>query len=438
MLYSRSRARSRLARRLSWLIVLSMTSVALFAPAAAAPVFAADAVAPVENDQACNNVQSGADSDLVWLTTSDEGLTVNWNTAEPPAGFGTDGTVVVRACVDGEGAWSQNDTNDGVELFPWSLFGLSGNPCPGDGILGGSVDGGNPFIVTQKQNGISCEAQPTPEVTPAPTPEVTPAPTPEVTPAPTPEVTPAPTPEVTPAPTPEVTPAPTPEVTPAPTPEVTPAPTPEVTPEPTPQPRETASILIAKFDTRGTADTNDDVMLDGASFEVYLDDGDQVFDDGDTLVFGATATVDGLLDTDQLEAGKYWIVEAVVPAGFTGSDPILVELNTDSSVTCIWDAVGLVECQDNPEDVEGLSWTIVLVDNTPIAETPTPTGGVGGATGTPNVGVTLPPTDTLSAGPIAPAGDGWRLILLAMAGLMAAALLVTPARVVVRRDDDRR
>ena len=52
--------------------------------------------------------------------------------------------------------------------------------------------------------------------------------------------------------------------------------------------------------------------------------------------------------------------------------------------------------------------------------------------------MTLPPTDTLTAGPIAPAGDGWRLILLAMAGLMAAALLVTPARVVVRKDDTHR
>ena len=69
----------------------------------------------------------------------------------------------------------------------------------------------------------------------------------------------------------------------------------------------------------------------------------------------------------------------------------------------------------------------------------TPTGGVGGATGTPGVpGVTLPPTDTLSGGPDALAGDGWRLILLAMAGLMAAALLVTPATVVVRKDDKRR
>jgi hypothetical protein len=195
-----------------------------------------------------------------------------------------------------------------------------------------------------------------------------------------------------------------------------------------------ASILIAKFDTRGTADTDDDLMLDGASFEVYLDDGDETFDAGDELVFGPATTEDGLLDTDLLEAGQYWIVESVVPSGFTGSDPILVELNTDSSVSCVWDAEGLIECEENVGNVDDLSWTIVLVDNAPI-----PTGGVGGATGTPGApGVTLPPTDTLSDTPSAPNGDGWRLILLAMAGLMAAALMLTPAKVVVRKEDRRR
>jgi len=210
------------------------------------------------------------------------------------------------------------------------------------------------------------------------------------------------------------------------------------TPVPTPQPPDTASILIAKVDSGGTEDTNDDVLLDGASFKVYLDDGDETFDDGDELVFGPTPTVEGLLDTDQLEAGSYWIVESVVPEGFIGSDPILVELNTDPSITCAWDAGGLIECEENVVDVDGLSWTIVIVDNTSIEETPTPTGGVGGATGTPGPGVTLPPTDTLSPEPTIFAGDGWRLILLAMAGLMAAALLATPARVVVREDDAHR
>jgi hypothetical protein len=216
-----------------------------------------------------------------------------------------------------------------------------------------------------------------------------------------------------------------------------------VTPEPTPQPTEEpngASILIAKVDNNGTADPDDDLLLDGASFALYLDDGDALFEsDEDDLVFGPAPTVDAMIDTDILQPGEYWIVEAVVPTGFVGSDPILVELNTDPTFTCFWDATGSQGCDENEGDVEGLSWTIVIVDNTPIEATPAPTaeatpaptGGVGGATGRPSI--TLPPTDTLGAVTTAPASDNWRLILLAMAGLMATALVLTPAR--VRQDD---
>lgn len=77
------------------------------------------------------------------------------------------------------------------------------------------------------------------------------------------------------------------------------------------------------------------------------------------------------------------------------------------------------------------------------APTEAPTGGVGGATGTPAGGVggatanpTLPTTSTLdqASGPL---GEGWRMILLVMAGVIAAALLLTPARVVIRKDDAR-
>lgn len=225
-------------------------------------------------------------------------------------------------------------------------------------------------------------------------------------------------------------------VKPTPTPEPTPTPTPEPTPTATPQPTEglRASILIAKYDTKGTDSLDDDEALDGASFEVWMDDGDEAFDTTkDTLVFGPATTVGGLLDTDPLAEGWYWIVETVVPAGFTGSDPILVELNLDSDVTCVWDAQGLVDCVENDGEVESLSWTIVEVENSPVEPTPTPTGGVGGATGTPNI--TLPPTDATLDGAAPATGESWRLILLAMAGLLAAVLLLTPARSVVRADD---
>jgi hypothetical protein len=64
--------------------------------------------------------------------------------------------------------------------------------------------------------------------------------------------------------------------------------------------------------------------------------------------------------------------------------------------------------------------------------TPTPTGGVEAATGTPP---TLPRTDSIDGSGTGSTGDGLRVVLLAMAGLLAAALVLTPAKAVVRKDD---
>jgi hypothetical protein len=83
---------------------------------------------------------------------------------------------------------------------------------------------------------------------------------------------------------------------------------------------------------------------------------------------------------------------------------------------------------------------------TPTDSLPTPTGAVGGATATPTGGAgagtttepTLPATSTIDGQGDGPLGGGWRIILLAMAALLAVALLLTPARAVVRKDDDSR
>jgi hypothetical protein len=63
--------------------------------------------------------------------------------------------------------------------------------------------------------------------------------------------------------------------------------------------------------------------------------------------------------------------------------------------------------------------------------TPTPSGGVGGETFTPTN--TPPPTDALASTGSTPGGDSWRLVFLAMAGLLAAVLLLTPAEALTRR-----
>jgi hypothetical protein len=65
--------------------------------------------------------------------------------------------------------------------------------------------------------------------------------------------------------------------------------------------------------------------------------------------------------------------------------------------------------------------------------TATPTGGVNPATGTP--APTLPPTDSSFDEPAAASGEAWRIALLALAGILAAGLLLTPATAVRRKDD---
>ena len=63
--------------------------------------------------------------------------------------------------------------------------------------------------------------------------------------------------------------------------------------------------------------------------------------------------------------------------------------------------------------------------------TPTPEDSVGGGTGTP--AITLPPTDTFGSGPMAPANDSWRILLVVLAGILASALILTPSPATRRR-----
>jgi hypothetical protein len=72
-----------------------------------------------------------------------------------------------------------------------------------------------------------------------------------------------------------------------------------------------------------------------------------------------------------------------------------------------------------------------------VDPTATPSGEVLAATGTP--GVTLPPTDSVIASTAAPAAENWRIVVLMMAGLLALALLLTPASLATskRKSEDR-
>ena len=65
-------------------------------------------------------------------------------------------------------------------------------------------------------------------------------------------------------------------------------------------------------------------------------------------------------------------------------------------------------------------------------ECETPVGSVDAETGTPNEDVTPPSTDTLTP-TNTPSSDGWQLVLLALAAMLATALILTPASRKARR-----
>jgi len=71
-----------------------------------------------------------------------------------------------------------------------------------------------------------------------------------------------------------------------------------------------------------------------------------------------------------------------------------------------------------------------------VNPTDPPAGSVDAATATP--ARTLPSTSTIDGSGNGPMNDGWRVVLLALAGVLATALLLTPATAVVRKDDRRR
>ena len=134
----------------------------------------------------------------------------------------------------------------------------------------------------------------------------------------------------------------------------------------------------------------------------------------------AAAATGGMLDTDLLDEGMYWIVETIVPAGFIGSDPILVELNIDPSVTCVWDCGGLIECKQNDGRRHGAELDHRASSTTrPRARHPSRRPAAWAATGSPDAPRRDPAGDRHARRRWlgAPAGDGWRLVLLAMAGL---------------------
>ena len=89
-----------------------------------------------------------------------------------------------------------------------------------------------------------------------------------------------------------------------------------------------------------------------------------------------------------------------------------------------------------PTDAPTATPTGSVAPTQTVNPTDPPTGSVAAATATP--ARTLPSTSTIDGSGNGPLNDGWRVVLLALAGVLAAALLLTPATAVVRKDDRKR
>ena len=169
--------------------------------------------------------------------------------------------------------------------------------------------------------------------------------------------------------------------------------------------------LTATFDKAGAKTVeNADSPADVLHFYVWTGH--------DTLLDAETTDVDGnLLNLSHICAGKEVESESVPVE--TASVPVETE-----SVP--------VETESVPVETESVP---VETASVPVAtgSHSVPKGSVEAATGTPKEDVTPPSTDTLTPAGSTPSNDGWQLVLIALAALLATALVLTPATRKVRR-----
>jgi uncharacterized repeat protein (TIGR01451 family) len=107
-------------------------------------------------------------------------------------------------------------------------------------------------------------------------------------------------------------------------------------------PRKDSEIKVEKRDT-----TENGALLDGAKFKLWLDDGDNAFDAGDTLVTppGEVTATGGTYTWSGLDFGTYFIQETVAPTGFDLPTPAVKGPFTI-----------------NADNAGGLAFTVVFTD----------------------------------------------------------------------------
>ena len=193
-----------------------------------------------------------------------------------------------------------------------------------------------------------------------------------------------------------------------------------------------------------------------AAITLHVSDG-QTFTD-DALVLNASTLVDtgGIFQGDSVPFGTYngdghlWDIKTYDITSHLSPGPNSLAFTTGEDTDCLSLVVAAIDLPAGAAPNAAATPTATpssSADPTPsptraqassLSPSPTPpssradTGSVLGEVGAP--GFTAPPTDGRSGDGAAPSGVGWRLILLAMIGLIAATRLLTPDRVRIRRD----
>ena len=155
----------------------------------------------------------------------------------------------------------------------------------------------------------------------------------------------------------------------------------------------------------------------------------------DTLLDAETTDVDGnLLNLSHICAGKEVESESVPVE--TESHPVETQPAESHPVETesvpVETETAPVETATVPVETESIPAVTPCADCTPATHG-VPEGSVEAATGTPKEDVTPPSTDALTPANNTPSNDGWQLVLIALAALLATALILTPASRKVRR-----
>ena len=169
---------------------------------------------------------------------------------------------------------------------------------------------------------------------------------------------------------------------------------------------------MAKINDNGTTnDFSDDVLLPGATFAFYLDDGDGLFEPGtDDIAVGQVTSDTGWHRVVPPGPGDYWVVEQNEPEGFDVAPPLLVPFGLDhASENCL---VTATETFCVPDDDPDGGYLVVVVADSPLA-------GVGA--------VTPPPTD-VTASIDTERQSGLAVALAALSGLAAASIVLSTRR----------